>query len=501
MKLVAFVCAAAISLVGCSSVIDNYDDVANASKNRIANARSQQTSISNSPNVVMEQGYFVPPLHLPEREGPSWMSLPVEFVFENYPLSRALNDLLAPEGVSVRLLDDIDQSLSISLRHDGTIGEALQQIALMTGFSYQPEPRLVTWRQYEIAEFDVAFLAGVTNFFLGEEAGQGQSNQNTGGQQVVVSGAGVNDESDQYLNFTSEELSVWDDLEHALNLLLSQQGSLSINQSSTSVLVRDLPQHVQLVREYLLQQNERLTRQVAIDIQVIDVTLTDGNQTGIDWSLVHETAGGERVLNLFRSGLSQLVGGEQGVQLQQNSGRFSGSQVLLQALEQQGVVEVSNHPRMVSINNQISKVVLEENVTYLASAGSSSTANVGSSDLLIPGVVRTGFELFVLPKISNQQVLLQVSTSLSDLLGIEEVTSGETTIQTPQTTRKKFFMKSLVGNEQTLLISGLKSGKRHWQNEQGFLPWLFGGQQSNQTQTTETVVLLTPRILNTGAIL
>ncbi|CUS49394.1 MAG: type 2a secretion system secretin PulD [Idiomarinaceae bacterium HL-53] len=494
---------ASLVLWGCDTTPETYETVSQRSHERLDVARAKQSSPSTAQHVVRAQGYFVPPLHLPEQDGPAWMALPVQFAFEDYPLGRALNDLLAPEGISVRLLDDIESTLPISLRHEGSIGEALMQIGLMTGFSYTTESRLVTFRQYEVAEFDVAFLAGVTNFFLGEDGSQTGGNTGQAGQNVVVSGAGVNDESRQFLNFTSEALSVWSDLEHALGLLLSEQGQVAINQSSTSVLVRDLPQHVQLVREYLLQQNQRLTRQVAIDIQVIDVTFTEGEQTGIDWALVHEKTGGNRVLNLFQAGAGNILGSNQGAGLaaRQQQGAFSGSEVLLQALREQGVVEVSNHPRMVTLNNQISKVVLEENVTYLASAGSSSTANVGSSDLLIPGVVRTGFELFVLPKISNEQVLLQVSTGLSDLLGIDEVTSGETTIQTPQTTRKKFFMKSLVGNEQTLLISGLKSGKRHWQNEEGILPWIFGGNRRSTSQRTETIVLLTPRILHTGAIL
>ena len=173
----------------------------------------------------------------------------------------------------------------------------------------------------------------------------------------------------------------------------------------------------------------------------------------------------------------------------------------MQALQEQGVVEVSNHPRMVSLNNQISKVVLEENVTYLASAGSSSTANVGSSALLIPGLVRTGFELYLLPTISNEQILLQLSTSLSDLLGIEQINSGEKLIQTPQTTRKKFFMKAIVGNSETLLISGLQNTRRQWKGKQGFFPWLFGGQRTSHHQHTETIVLLTPRILPSGNML
>lgn len=494
-----FIILLVLGLCGCQSPAP-FDEVKGSAVQRLAEARSQESQATELRHVVRSQGYFVPPLNLPSTEGPEWLQRPVHFAFDEYPLERALKDLLSPEGISMRLLDDIDAAMPVSLRLEGTLGEALQRIALATGLSYTTEESLVVWRQYEIAEFDVAFLAGETNFFLGEDGTR--SNQTSAQQgQLMVSGGSVNDDSSQYLNFTSQELSVWEDLTSALNMLLSSQGSIAINQSSTSILVRDLPQHVQLIREYLLQQNARLTRQVAVDIQVIDVVFSDQDQRGIDWSLLAESVSGSNILNLFSGGVQGVQQGASGLRFEQTAGRFSGSELLVQALQEQGVVEVSNHPRMVSLNNQISKVVLEENVTYLASAGSSSTANVGSSDLLIPGVVRTGFELYLLPKISNEQVLLQLSTSLSDLLGIDQINSGEKLIQTPQTTRKKFFMKAIVGNSETLLISGLQNTRRQWKGKQGLLPWLFGGQRSSHHQHTETIVLLTPRILPSGNML
>lgn len=487
-------------LLGCESTQD-FNAVKDSAELRLADARNGQTTPAELRHVIRSQGYFVPPLNLPNSEGPAWMQIPVHFAFDEYPLGRALKDLLATEGISTRLLDNIDPETPISLRLEGSLGDALSRIALITGLSFTADEGLVVWRQYEIAEFDVAFLAGVTNFFLGEDGTSATTSTPSQGQ-ISISGSSVNDDSTQYLNFTSQELSVWEDLTTALSMLLSSEGTIAINQSSTSVLVRDLPQHVQLVREYLLQQNERLTRQVAVDIQVIDVMFNDHDQRGIDWQLIGESVSGSSVLNLF-SGASSVALSEQsaGIKLQRQAGRLSGSEVIIAALKEQGVVEVSNHPRMVTLNNQISKVVLEENVTYLASAGSSSTANVGSSDLLIPGVVRTGFELYLLPKIANEQVLLQLSTSLSDLLGIDQISSGDKTIQTPQTTRKKFFMKAIVGNQETLLISGLQNTRRQWRNQQGFLPWLFGGQRQVQHQHAETIVLLTPRILPSGNML
>lgn len=480
-----------------SAPLEGYSRALASAEQRLAEARGLASEPQAPLRIVREQGYFVPPLQLPESSGPGWFNLQLEFAFHEYPLQRALHDITAPLGVSVRFLDQIDSQQLVSMQHQGTVGEAIEQIALLTGYSFVAEERLLSWRQFEMAEFDVAFLAGATNFFLGAEQRNQGSQSNGNGGPTLMFNTGLNDESSQYLNFASDALSVWDDLEKALALLLSQQGEIAVNQSSTSVLVRDLPQHVQQVREYLLQQNERLTRQVAIDVQVIEVTLSNTNQAGIDWDLVYQTASGSGIVNML-SGTANLA---EGIGYQRQSGPMAGSSALIQALSQQGVVEVSSHPRLVTLNNQISKIILEDNVTYLASSGTSSTANVGSNELLIPGVVRTGFELYVLPKVANGQVLLQLSTSLSDLKGIDEVRSGDLLIQTPQTSRKKFFMKAIVADQETLLISGLENSRKQWQQRSSMGSWLFGGQRQNSRQHSETIVLLTPRILPAGSML
>lgn len=486
-------------MFACSS-LENYEATRRAAEGRLQAAYALPSDNASPTRIVRDHGYFVPPLQLPEKSGPGWFNLNLEFAFDQYPLMQALQDITTPLGVSVRLLDQIDAQQPISMRHHGTVGEAIEQIALLTGLSFVADERLVTWRQYEMAEFDVAFLAGATNFFLGADGQERGATANIGGGSQVAFNSGLSDESPQYLNFASESLSVWDDLESALALLLSENGEIAVNQSSTSVLIRDLPQHVAQVREYLIQQNERLTRQVAIDVQVIEVTFNDSKQAGIDWDLIYQMTSGSGVVNLLSgSNSSSTAGATLGYQRQ--SGPMAGASALISALNQQGVVEVSNHPRLVTLNNQISKIILEDNVTYLASSGTSSTANVGTSDLLIPGVVRTGFELYVLPKVANGQVLLQLSTSLSDLRSIDEVRSGEMIIQTPQTSRKKFFMKAIVANQETLLISGLENSRQQWEQNSSFGSWLLGGKRQNHRQHSETLLLLTPRILNAGAML
>lgn len=487
------------SLTGCT-LPTTHDEARSSAEQRLADAYARPVAATAAQHVVREQGYFVPPLNVTQAQGPEWFLHDTEFAFEGYGLQAALRDLLQPVGVNLRLLDNIDAQQPLNMRYEGTLGGAIEQLGLLTGLHFTPQEHVLTVRRFEMAEFDVAFLGGSTQFFLGNDGEDRQSPASRGAGPIATSV--VDDESSQFLNFSSEAVSVWEELERALKLLLSSDGEVVLNQSSTSVLVRDYPQHVEQVREYLVQQNRRFTRQVAVDVQVIDIAFSDQDQVGIDWELVYESASSRGIVN-FSSGLLNRLQGAQtsGVGLQRTTGRFSGSQALISALSEQGVVEVSSHPRLVSLNNQIARIVLEDNATYLASAGSSTTPNVGSSDILIPGVVTTGFELYVLPKVANAQVVMQLSTSLSDLKGIDEVTSGDTTIQTPSTNRKKFFMKAMVGDGETLLISGLKSSRQQWQQQRTLTSWLFGGRREAQQQRSETLLLLTPRILETGVML
>lgn len=449
------------------------------------------TVLADDSHVQISEQLFVPAVDQQLAQQPAWYSRPVEVAVAGLSLRALLQQSFAGHAVRQRFADAALAETTIDLAYQGDLGGLLQQLQALHGWHVTITDDEVQWSDWQVAEFDVAFLAGATNFFLGNSNSQQQQssqNQNTGGF------ANERMRSEQYLNFSSAALSVWEDLARAIKLLLSAQGSVSINQSSSSVLVRDRPQQVQQVADYLAQQNERLTRQVAIDVQVVEVTFNDTEQFAVDWQALLRTAGGEGVLGLASA---QLQTSTQGTQLswQQQQGRASGSSVILQALSEQGLVQTSRQPRLLSLNNQIAKIVLEDNATYLAASGSTTTANVGSTEILQPGVVTTGFELYVLPSIRAGEVILQLSTELSDLERIDEVRSGDQLIQTPHTSRKKFFMKALVQDGETLLLSGLRHDREQRTEQQAWWSLALGGQQQQQQKRSETLVLLTPHII------
>ncbi|CAI8161654.1 MAG: Outer membrane lipoprotein BfpB [Pseudidiomarina mangrovi] len=447
---------------------------------------------NTSERVAYSEELYVPAIDPSHHQQPSWHSRPVEVALEQLSLAAVMQQTLAAHQVRVRYLDPQLAQQPIQLAYQGDLGGLLQHIQALYGWHVTIDEQQVSWSKFRTAEFDVAFIAGNTNFFMGNsDTQQGM----TGNQSGQTSSQLSDMRSEQYLNFSSKELSVWDDLERALGLLLSEHGSMSINQSSSSVLVRDLPEQVAAVEHYLQQQNERLTRQVAIDVQIIEVTFNDTQQFAVDWQALMRTAGGEGVLGLSSNYLTTAGAVAGQLSWQQLSGKAQGSELFLQALAEQGLVQTNNQPRLLSLNNQIAKIVLEDNATYLAAAGSTSTANVGTSEMLQPGVVTTGFELYVLPSIRAGEVILQLSTELSDLQRIDEVRSGDQLIQTPHTTRKKFFMKALIADGETLLLSGLRNQREQRNQQQSWWSLALGGNDDNQQRRSETLVLLTPRIM------
>ncbi len=458
--------------------------------------QAQQVPQSTTPEqITFAEQLYVPSLSAADYAQPSWYSKPVSVRANELAIGAMLEQVFTPHQIGIRLIKPELGQHHLKLSHQGTLGSFIEQVRAKTGWHVTLSEEQVVFSEYQVAEFDVAFIAGDTNYFLGNKDQQLGSLQNNRAPTSVTSMTNGSD-SQQFLNFSSQQLSVWNDLERALNLLLSAHGEVSINQSSTSVLVRDFPHHVTQVRNYIEQQNERLTRQVAIEVQILEVTFNDESQFSVDWQALLQTAGGKGVLGLT----SANFGGTQGTRLswQQVEGSAAGSTLFLTALEQQGVVRTSNHPRLISLNNQIAKIQLEDNATYLAAAGTTATANVGSSTILQPGLVSTGFELYVLPSIRDREVILQLSTELSDLERIDEVRSGDQLIQTPHTNRKKFFMKALVNDGETLLMSGLRNERVDRTQQQSWLSLLLGGSNQRSQRHSETLVLLTPRVLQRG---
>jgi type II secretory pathway component GspD/PulD (secretin) len=168
---------------------------------------------------------------------------------------------------------------------------------------------------------------------------------------------------------------------------------------------------------------------------------------------------------------------------------------------------------VVCLNNQVSVIRITQQRGYLANVqtttlgGSGTTTNVNANTVtsqITPGTVVTGLTLYILPKILGKKVFMQVNADLSNLIGIETISSTGTgvatasstspLIQVPNLIQKQFNQRAVIGSGDTLILSGFRAIRNQTGAMQLFNSQDLGGKGATQ-DSTETIVLITPIVL------
>ncbi|MDP2832666.1 MAG: pilus (MSHA type) biogenesis protein MshL [Pseudomonadota bacterium] len=225
-----------------------------------------------------------------------------------------------------------------------------------------------------------------------------------------------------------------------------QGRSVVVSPHAGMLAVRALPVEQRQIDEYLKAARISVQRQVMIEAKILEVTLNEGAQSGINWSVFHKgthswskgantaafpvpgaaPTAGTSLGSLLATGLPAISGatttsaGVFGLAFQ--TGSFA---ALINFLETQGGVQVLSSPRIAAINNQkaILKVGTDEFfVTEITSTPSTS----GSSGSTTSTTVTTqpffsGIALDVTPQIDDaDNIILHVHPSVSQVVTDEK---------------------------------------------------------------------------------
>lgn len=400
--------------------------------------------------------------------------------------------------------NDVNPKKRLSFQFRGTIKGALDALEAKSGYGYSIDGNTVTWSAYLTRNIDISFMPGASTYLLGQR--ESQSNNSSSNSTDVT--AGVNN---QFSNLQAS-LSVWQDLTATLNTLKSKQGSVFVSQATTTVTVHDRPSRVRAMQAYIDDLNVKLSREVALQVQVLEVDLNRGFNYGINWQLVREymnvhfgiAAALGRPVSLPSLG-DNTSAGAAGFIIKSMQGKWAGTDMLINALSQQGKISTVTRPRVVTLNNQVAEIDINTQTGYLREVTSSIVGNPTTTAVsLTPGNVKTGFSLFLLPKIVKQDVYLQISSTISNLLGITTVTSSPdltaqntAQIQLPTVTEKRFNQRTLVPSGSTLVLAGFKQLRNEANNTKLFKLNDLGSRGAKQSNS-ETIVLITPTVINSG---
>ncbi|EJL6405016.1 pilus (MSHA type) biogenesis protein MshL [Vibrio parahaemolyticus] len=337
------------------------------------------------------------------------------------------------------------------------------------------------------------------------------NNSNNGNDSSTTSTGGTRIE-------TITESDFWPMLQQAVaNLIGSGKGqSVVVTPQAGVITVRAFPDDIREVREFLGVSQERMQRQVILEAKILEVTLSDGYQQGINWSNLSASIGnsGSIIVNRPVSALppldaiGTLLGGQTNVTI--SDGNF---EAVLNFMSTQGDLNVLSSPRITAANNQKSVIKVGTDQYFVTEL--SSNAGNGENSNAVPEVELTpffsGISLDVTPQIDNKgNVFLHVHPAVIDVTEeVKQLNLGGDfqNIQLPLAKSSIRESDSVIRAKDgdVVVIGGLMKQQNVEQVSKvpflGDVPALghLFRNTSNVTQKTELVILLKPTVVGVNS--
>ena len=424
-----------------------------------------------------------------------WVDMRVAELPMNVGLTKALEQLSNPPSV-VFTSDLIYPELPVTLTHRGPFRDFLNMLAEASGYGWEQKGGTLYWMAEITRTFDIHRVPGDFSFSLETQETPSSTVQSGGGDGVD---AGLDAGGDISIDGGG---TFWDDLEASIGSLAAAGSVYTIDRSTGTVVVRGPAGEVRHIGRYIDALNRWLERQVLLEIQMVQVTLSDERQLGIDWNLVRDVATSTRPVDIVGSfGAEDIGGGVLTGRLGAQSRsifQHTDTKVVIAALEDQGETSVQNSPRIVAMNGQAAQLQVQDDRTIVASRSTTTTGTAGTTEAAVtPGTVSTGITVTILPKIVGEQVLLQANIQISSLVNLLEG-GGEDGITLPHVQSNQFFQSARLRSGETLALSGLIS--REGRDTGRHLPGApLLGKTTQKFSRVETVLLITPTLLDPPA--
>ena len=452
--------------------------------------------------------------------------------------------MVADTRYSMLLPNDLNGRVTVSLKAV-TVPEALSALRELYGYEYRLDGSRIYIQSQALQTriMKVNYLNAVRRgssdirVMSGSVGDATSSNRNSTGTQS--SSGSSNSSSDTAQNgfvtsriSTTAENNFWKELSQTLEIILGGREGRSavVNPLSGVVVVRATSSEIGQVEAYLRASQLALERQVVIEAKIIEVSLNNNFQAGINWaafpgkklSLGQLTGGsifnkdGTISTSPIASGavgnlgnISEAAGAMFGMVL-----RISNFSAVLNMLEEQGKVHVLSSPRIATLNNQKAVLKVGSDDFFVTEVSSNSTTNSSGNSSYSPQLTLqaffSGISLDVIPQIDDEdQVTLHIHPMVSKVSTVtQEIDLGilgnfKLPLASSQISEMDSVVKARSG--QLVALGGLiREGVSNGNNQVpvlGSLP-LLGNlfkQKSQEVERRELVILIKPTVIQSSA--
>ncbi len=357
----------------------------------------------------------------------------------------------------------------INFAYTGSLAGFLDLVTARLGISWEMEEGQLRLFRLTSRSFRLSALPGDTsmNAAVGSSsaggASSGSSAGSSGGSSGASSSQSLSSSHDSSLRVSS--LSVWQAVEDSIKPMLSMYGRIVSAPAIGTITVTDTPTVINSVAKFIEAQNKSLTKQVAINVQVLSVNQENTDGYGIDWSAIYQSLRKNYSINFSSNTPNFTTGASSALSIlrtstnvdDQAASSWDGSKAIIQALQTQGRVSTLTSVNVTTLNNQPVPIQVGRQTSYVASSTTSISTGLGVSSLQ-PGVINSGFSMSILPHLlDGKEMLLQYAIDISSLISLSTVSTQNSVIQTPDLDTKNSIQRVMVQSGDTIVLAGFES--------------------------------------------
>lgn len=387
-----------------------------------------------------------------------------KFSAENAPLKSVLYGIFQGTNLSVVFDPEVDALKPVTVDFKETsLSNALNAISDIAKIGFEIDDNIVKVKPTIIKMFKLPYIKTVSSFNTtlgGNITGGGGSGRagvgGTGGTGGVASGQmGITGDFSLMYTGSEDVYDLYTQIEKNIKDLLSGKGKLTINKMTGLITVEDYPDRINLVEKYLANLKKEIDKQVLIEAKIVEVSLSDSYQFGINWDLlIKNVLGGtilySQTLALPSSAANLTV-------------TYSEFNALINAVANYGKVNTLANPRVLVTNNQTALISSGKIIPFwnkqVNVVGGTATTQPYSTVTYIRRDILDGILLGVTPHIEDDgDITLNIIPIASKLVGTKEFREGSTVVaEGPILSVKESGTVVRVKDNSTIIIGGLIS--------------------------------------------
>lgn len=315
----------------------------------------------------------------------------------------------------------------------------------------------------------------------------------------------------------------WESIQQNIEAMASTPGqgrsssSVIVNRESGMISVRTTSAAHTEIQRFIDAVMGSARRQVLIEATVVEVTLDDDFQAGVDWSRLAVGDGWSLSQDVLNTTIGETISPVvSATYVNSNNDRdITGA---IKALDIFGDVSVMSSPKIMALNNQTSILKVVDNIVYFTQDVDREPATDNSPAVVTVdtqiNTVPVGFVMNVTPFITDSnEVILNIRPTISRILRFRRppaVQVGEFDAiqqsEVPEIQVREMESVLRVSSGSTAVIGGLmqdsaeetSSGVPGLHDAKGF--GLLFGTQSRKYDKTELVIFLRPRVIDNASL-